>query len=394
MKNRIQFIAIVGAMVFLASCSDDQPAGRIEITRPAADLTFDEAFVKERDIYFNMPEDIVLGQIYFIVVNSKGNLIVVDGTQHIVFQTDAVGNYLRQIGARGGGEGEYFYVLKMRLDSNGDLYIYSVGESMKYLVFSGDSYAFKQEIPDPIFATAGYIDHIAFTEGGNIYASQVNVTDGGLAGVHENGKHALFRLDRTFNKVSSLYPVEDIRTAAALERYHNTILTPRTGGGFYFMYPTVYEIYQYSEQGELEQTLFSTYRSKHRDGIQPFPTELSPSDFNPKIEAWFAEHIVRSWLYECGPDLLVLEQMKRDVGGEWKYYLNLLYKDGYSVADGLRVPPKHKLVTVDGSELYFSVEGAFDEAEGKVSDPYVAVYRLNDREGAGKRAFSRSPSGQ
>ena len=391
MNKQMLFIAVVGTLVFLADCSNDQPASRIEITPPAAELSFDEAFVKDREIHFNMPEDIVLGQISSIVVNSKSDLVVVDFTQHIVFQTDTEGNYLRQIGTRGGAEGDYFYVLKVLLDSNGDLYIHSLGESMKYLIFSGDSYTFKREMPDPVFSITGFIDHIALTEGGNIYASQVNVTDGGLAGVHGDGKHALFRLDHTFNKVGGLYPVEDTRTAAALERYHNTILTPKTGGGFYFMYPTVYEIYQYSEQGKLEQTLFSTYRSKHRDGIEPFPVELSPSDFNPKIEAWFAEHIVRSRLRECGSDLLILEQMKREVGGEWKYYLNLLYKGGYSVADGIRVPTKHKLLTIDGSELYFLVEGELDEATGETSDPHIAVYRLNDRAGTGKRAFSRSP---
>ena len=341
--------------------------------------------------YLNMPEESVLGNIGDIVVDSKGNLIVGDSIQWIVFQTDAEGNYLRQIGMRGGGEGGYFYILKLLLDPNDALYIHAVGENMKYLVFAGDSYEFEREVPDP---NPEYVDHIAFTEGGNLYASQVNVTDGGLAGVHGDGKHALFHLDRTFNKGGGLYPVEDTRTAAALERYHNTILTPRTGGGFYFMYPTVYDIYQYSEQGELEQTLFSTYRSKHRDGIEPFPAKLSPNDFNPQIEAWFAEHIVRSRLHECGSDLLVLEQTQRKVGGEWKYYLNLLYKDGHSVADGIRVPPKYKLVTSDGSELYFVVEGAFDEATGETSDPYIVVYRINDRTGAGKSAFSRSRGGQ
>ena len=68
--------------------------------------------------------------------------------------------------------------------------------------------------------------------------------------------------------------------------------------------------------------------------------------------------------------------MKREVGGEWKYYLNLLYKGGYSVADGIRVPTKHKLLTIDGSELYFLVEGELDEATGETSDPHIAVYRL------------------
>ena len=83
-------------------------------------------------------------------------------------------------------------------------------------------------------------------------------------------------------------------------------------------------------------------------------------------------------------------QYRRAVGSTYQVYLNLLYKDGHSVADGIRVPANHFPMTVAGSELYCMVKGAFDEATGKVGDPYVAVYRLNDRTGAGKVAFNRS----
>ena len=193
------------------------------------------------------------------------------------------------------------------------------------------------EVPDP---NSQYIDHLVGTEEGHIYASQVDLRMDGI--------HALFRFDDHFKVIGSLYPVEDQRTATVLHRFHNTILTPKTGGGFYFMYPTTYEIHQYSGQGELEQTLFSAYQSKHRDGIKPFPSDLNPYDWNPKIEAWFAEHIVRDRLFECGSDLLVLVQYRREVGNKYQFYLNLLYKDGHSVADGIRVPAKHRPLTVTG----------------------------------------------
>ena len=350
---------------------------RIEITPPPAELTFDEAFVKDRDIHLQMPEDIVLGWIAPIV-DPEGNLIFADYTQDTVFLTDAEGNYLRQIGARGGGEGEYLSIFKLLLAPNGDLYIYSMGEDIKYMVFFGVSYTFKREFRSDF---SKVVDRFVVTEGGNMYASKVD------------SEHSLLRFDDNFETIGRMYPVKDQRTATALHRYNISILTSKRGGGFYFMYPTSYEIYQYSEQGELEQTLFSDYRSKHRDGIKPFPANLEPPAWNPKIEAWFAKHIVRSQLFECDPDLLVLEQYRREVGGKVTFYLNILGKDGHSVADGIRVPDNLYLTTIDGSELYFSVESAFSEATGETSDPYVAVYRLNDRAGVGKVAFSRSQGG-
>ena len=382
MKNLLPFIVIFGPVVLLAGCGDDPPERRVEITPPATELTFDEAFVKDRDIYFQMPEGVVLGTIGHLVVDSKGDLIVADFTQQTVFLTDAEGNYLRQIGTRGGAEGEYLSINELVLAPNGDLYIWTIGEGPKYMVFSGGSYAFKKEVSSDF---SQYIDHLVVTEGGHIYAAQVDLRTDGI--------HALFRFDDNFKVIGRLYPVEDQRTATALHRFHNTILTSKTGGGFYFMHPTTYEIHQYSEQGELEQTLFSTYQSKYRDGIKPFPADLDPYGWNSKIEAWFAEHIVRDELFEFGSDLLVLVQYRREVGNTYQLYLNLLYKDGHSVVDGIRVPGNHTPIAVAGSELYCMVKDAFDEATGEAGDPYMAVYRLNDRAGAGKRAFSRSQGG-
>ena len=376
------FIAIAGTstLAIFAGCGGGTVSeGRVEITPPAADLAFDEAFIKVRDIHLHMPEDVVLGQIGFALVDAQGNLIVVDLIKETVFQTDAKGHYLRPIGARGGAEGEYSTPLDPRFAPNGDLYFLSFGGNKKYLFFGGDSYTFKREIPDP---NSNLIDYIVLTEGGHFYGSQVDVMDGG----QEDDQYALFRFDTTLNKVAFLYPVEDKRTGRALNRYHNTVLTPKRGGGFYFMYPTAYEIHQYNEQGQLEQTWFSAYQSKHRDRIKPFPADLNPLDWNPQIEAWFAEHIVRSRLYEFGSDLLLLSQYRRVVRAAPEYYLNLFYKDGHAVADGIREPAGHMLLTVTDTELYFAVEGTFDEATGEASDPHIAVYRLNDRQ----EAFSRS----
>ena len=379
MKSLLPFIVVFGTVVLFAGCGDNPPERRVEITPPATDLTFDEAFIKDRDIHFQMPEDVVLGTINHVEVDSKGDLIVSDFVQQTIFLTDAEGNHLRQIGARGGGEGEYFSITNLLLAPNGDLYMGTTGGGLKYMVFSGGSYEFKRETSSDVSHDYSQIvDHFIVTERGHIYASQVDLRIDGI--------HALFRFDDNFKVIGSLYPVEDQRTATALHRYHNTILTPKTGGGFYFMYPTTYEIHQYSEQGELEQTLFSEYKSKHRDGIKPFPADLVPYGWNPKIEAWFAEHIVPRLLFEFGSDLLVLMQYRREVGNEYELYLNLLYKDGHSVSDGIRVPAKHIPMAVVGTEMYFVVEGEFDKATGETSDQHVAVYRLNDH----KVAFSRS----
>ena len=145
MKSLLPFIVVFGNVVLFAGCGDNPPERRVEITPPATDLTFDEAFIKDRDIHFQMPEDVVLGTINHVEVDSKGDLIVSDFVQQTIFLTDAEGNHLRQIGARGGAEGEYFSINELLLAPNGDLYIWTIGGGLKYMVFSGGSYEFKRE---------------------------------------------------------------------------------------------------------------------------------------------------------------------------------------------------------------------------------------------------------
>ena len=87
MSNFNQFIMVVSTMAVLAGSSGDrlEAENRVEISPPAIELTFDEAFVKDRDIHFQMPEGVVLGTINRVVVDSKGDLIVLDSTQNTVF---------------------------------------------------------------------------------------------------------------------------------------------------------------------------------------------------------------------------------------------------------------------------------------------------------------------
>ena len=81
----------------------------------------------------------------------------------------------------------------------------------------------------------------------------------------------------------------------------------------------------------------------------------------------------------------MLTQYRLEVSGEYTFYLNILHKDGHSVADGIRVPAGYGLLAVNGSELYFVIEGELDEASGEASDSHLAVYRLNDRIGGPAR---------
>ena len=80
MSNLNQFIAVVSTIAVLAGSGIDrlEAESRVEITPSVIELTFDEAFVKARDIHFQMPKGIILGTINRVVVDSRGDLIVLD----------------------------------------------------------------------------------------------------------------------------------------------------------------------------------------------------------------------------------------------------------------------------------------------------------------------------
>ncbi|TVR32656.1 MAG: 6-bladed beta-propeller [Balneolaceae bacterium] len=72
-------------------------------------------------------EDLLLGSITNLLVDSDGDLILVDGSQRYVYAVNAEGEFIQQVGARGSGPGEYEFPGIVQLADDNSIHLFDWG---------------------------------------------------------------------------------------------------------------------------------------------------------------------------------------------------------------------------------------------------------------------------
>jgi len=142
--------------------------------------SFDDIFKEEKRIQFQTPDTVFLGDITNIYINNDGDIAIIDRVNQIPLLFDSTGNFQRMIGRRGAGPGEFqsavsicynenekiwfvadnnlrrlsafningeflysfstdSFVLRMRVNKEGILYLYRPNEMEKGMLLSLDS---------------------------------------------------------------------------------------------------------------------------------------------------------------------------------------------------------------------------------------------------------------
>ncbi|WP_069133346.1 6-bladed beta-propeller [Rhodohalobacter halophilus] len=87
--------------------------------------TFDLPFLEiEHVIEISESEDLLLSSITNLLVDSEGDLILVDGSQRLVYAVNSNGKFIQQIGRHGSGPGEYQFPGIVALSNDNQLHIF------------------------------------------------------------------------------------------------------------------------------------------------------------------------------------------------------------------------------------------------------------------------------
>ncbi len=102
-------------LIFIISCS--QQTGETEIfTLPPIEI--------EQIMQISESEDLLLGSITNLLVDSEGDIVLVDGSQRTVYAVASNGDFIQQIGGRGSGPGEYEFPGPMALSGDNKLHLF------------------------------------------------------------------------------------------------------------------------------------------------------------------------------------------------------------------------------------------------------------------------------
>ena len=76
----------------------------------------------------------IIGYVYGIAYDSRGNMYISDGGKHCVHKFDSHGNHLTQYGSAGSGEGEFYYPSDIAIDEDDNVFVADTGNNrIQYL---------------------------------------------------------------------------------------------------------------------------------------------------------------------------------------------------------------------------------------------------------------------
>lgn len=112
----LTFCTVISVILFIPGCSTDDDYSDADISDLPV-LQFDET------VRFSESDELLLGGLSSVFVDSDGDLILVDPQQRYVHAVDANGSYIQQIGARGAGPGEYQFPGVVRMGTDNSIHL-------------------------------------------------------------------------------------------------------------------------------------------------------------------------------------------------------------------------------------------------------------------------------
>jgi hypothetical protein len=173
-------------------------------------------------------------------IDTKGNFIVADGWQSIgvyVFGPD--GQFIRELGRKGQGPGEYANPVSVEISTEGDIWVADYGNN-RISIYSKDLIFKDQIICKPRIL---HFLHLNSRNEIYMYRSQANP-------LKPNTEDTIFRYDGQGNKISSFAPFPKEALKVKFWAGQNG-MTIGKNDFIYVMNPLFYEIHKFSPDGSL-----------------------------------------------------------------------------------------------------------------------------------------------
>lgn len=319
---------------------------------------WDELFHSHEVINFSFPDPKKeLLSICGLAMNSKGEYFINDCRAKEIIQFDSKGNFVRYIGRKGEGPGEFQLPGNLFLDKEDNLFLQCV-EKLSLNVYSSPNYLFLKQI-----SLKSSCRDIIMTPEENFIIYSLYLADGVLRKYDKEGRI----LKKGFTPSN-----EKLRVFMA--RFQPAGLADIPGQGFLFIYSAEYAIYFYDYNLKLKKT----YIPKSFSGFYPqapdFPPELSPYEFSSEHSRWWDKFLHPGELYYLKDKFFVVELLKSEgLGG--KFYVNFHDLNGNTYAKGLEVPYNGMIIYAKDDYLYVGEESKFGE-DDKILPPRLHRYKL------------------
>jgi len=352
--RKLKILSITLSFIFLFS-SDIKTVHshfvELKVISPSIFTKFEDVFRRVDEVQLSTSPDYLVGRITDIVVTNQGNFIISDVIANSVWVFDKQGKFVKQIGKRGSGPGEYKGPHSLALDKDENLY---VEDRRNRRINSYDRYG---EYKSSFWMKKSPVLSLKIDSKGNIYTycpSGIGKEEKVIYKYNQNG--------------------ELIQSFGALPEFMWSLKFAISGGGMvidekdflYQVHPTEYKVSKYSSEGHLVQSF-----ARDASFYKP-PTH----DMNAiHSQAWMASWTPVSGLYFLEKEtILVLI----NIGGEKnksKSVFEIFNTDGQFIKGGIELPEDIHFVGSHKDGLYF-YEQPNPDKEGNLPNPKIIKYSL------------------
>lgn len=300
------------------------------------------------DFYFDEPgrEIFSIGD---MVINSKGDYIILDGRAKKVLHFDSRGHFVRYIGRQGEGPGEFFIAACPLLDESENLYLFDIGKKRINKYRSKDF---------------SYEDQIKLSQH---YQDIIIDPDGDLIGYTLNAPEntILFKLNIAGEIINKTFTPKDSRFRMFLARFQLGRISDVERQGFLFIYPKEYKVYHFDYNFNLRRVLTADKPSTYFPFTDDFPGNLSPYGLSPAHLKWWSRDLHTAFIFYLKRGIF-LNVLFKYTNLSAKRYVNIHDLDGKTYAVGVEVPFDGIIRYAKDDYVYVIEDSKFDKNENVV----------------------------
>lgn len=234
------FIIFLSILFPLLGTNTESSFSVIEIDKLSSAESVKDVFQIISETRLQTTEECPIAYITDMAVDSKGNFIIADGWQvQAVFVFSQEGTFIKQLGRKGQGPGEYINPVSVEVSQKGNIWIVDYGNN-RICIFSRD-----MNYKNQIVCTSRILHYLHLNSRNEIYMyrSQANP-------LKPNTKDTIFRYDDQGNKIDSFAPFP--KQALKVKFWAGQDgMTIGKHDFIYEMNPLYYNIRKYSPDGKL-----------------------------------------------------------------------------------------------------------------------------------------------
>lgn len=358
--NRLPLVFLILSLAAAGCLSNSNPSKQIPFKN--SDIVFsnwDEIFEDDVVIPFTFNDtNMEIYSIGEMFISPDGDYFIIDGKAAKIIQFDAGGKFIRFIGGKGEGPGEYSIAGRPFMDSHKNLYIY---DFPRYRI---NKYTYPNYDFEKLFKMRTGIQDIKFDGEGNfiIYTISDHYV---LHKIKKNGEI----LKKTFQPLQ-------IKFRLFSARFQLGKFSDIPGEGFLFSYPEEYKVYFSDDQLNIQKILYAKSNSRFFPGKAEFPGTLSPYDFTPGHAKWWSKSLRPGKVLYLVNGFFV-QELVQYINMSEKYYMNLHDPDGFTYAAGVEIPFDGIILYAKGRHVYVLEDSRFD-SNGKVIPLKLHRFRLKN----------------